>query len=433
VLYDSLEDLLAWRERFRENLDALARENFRLDVTQHPAPNVFLLAYQGLNDRDLLRDYAALIAPPPPVSVAKRNARDERIRIGIISMHLKSHTIGRINRGLVAQLDREKFHVTVLQLGAAADDAESRFIRAHADDYIEVPLALPAAREIVASRGVDVLFYTDIGMDNVTWTLAHSRLAPVQAVTWGHPSTTGIATIDYYVSSELLEAPNAQEHYTEKLIRLPNLSVYYYRPSETVAPPAMFPRQDVHVYGCLQNLFKLHPDYDLVLDDILRRDEKGIVLLPHGTTRHWDEALMRRLARTMPQTISRVKFFEPVPYAQYLVLSAACDVLLAPIHFGAGNTSYEAMAYGTPTVTMPSEFLKGRITHGLYRAMGVMDCVAGTTGEYAELAVRLGVDRAFNRAVREKILASNHVLYENAAGVRDLEEFFIAAVRGTPA
>jgi predicted O-linked N-acetylglucosamine transferase (SPINDLY family) len=104
-------------------------------------------------------------------------------------------------------------------------------------------------------------------------------------------------------------------------------------------------------------------------------------------------------------------------------------VLLAPIHFGAGNTSYEALAYGTPTVTMPSEFLKGRITHGLYRAMGVMDCVAGTTSEYAELAVRLGMDRDFNHAVREKILASNHVLYENAAGVRDLENFFIEAVR----
>ena len=214
---------------------------------------------------------------------------------------------------------------------------------------------------------------------------------------------------------------------------MPNLSVYYYRPSETVAPPALVSGQDLHVYGCLQNLFKLHPDYDVVLDEILQRDEKGIVLLPHGTTRHWDEALMRRLTRTMPQTISRVKFFEPVPYEQYLALSAACDVLLAPIHFGAGNTSYEAMGYGTPTVTMPSEFLKGRITHGLYRAMGVMDCVAATPAEYAELAVRLATDREFNRAAREKILAANHVLYENAAGVRDLEQFFIEAVRGKSA
>jgi predicted O-linked N-acetylglucosamine transferase (SPINDLY family) len=238
--------------------------------------------------------------------------------------------------------------------------------------------------------------------------------------------------MDYYVSSELLESPDAQDHYTERLIKLPNLSVYYYRPP---APPPFdvrraFGGDDVHVYGCLQNLFKLHPDYDAILDDILRRDPKGVILLPHGHTRHWDDVLMHRLSRTMPQTVGRVRFFDVLPYEQYLGLSAACDVLLAPIHFGAGNTTYEAMAFGTPTVTMPSEFLKGRITHGLYRAMGVMDCVAETPQGYAELAVRLGTDRDFNRAVRGKIRSNNHVLYENAAGVRDLENFFVDAVHG---
>jgi predicted O-linked N-acetylglucosamine transferase (SPINDLY family) len=431
VIYESREELLAWRQRLRDNLDAFRRDNFRLDVTRHAAPNLFLLAYHGLNDRDLMRDYAALVAAPPapPVTPRPRDPRDERIQVGFISFNLKCHTIGRINQGLIAQLDREKFHVTVFQLDRP-DDPESRFIRAHAEEYVEIPATqLPAAREEIAKRGVDVLFYTDIGMENYAWTLAHTRLAPVQAVTWGHPSTTGVPAVDYYVSSELLESDAAQEHYTEQLIKLPNLSVYYYRPHDKAAPPPVLPREDVHVYGCLQNLFKLHPDFDAIMDDILRRDPKGVILLPHGATRYWDEALMRRLARTMPQTVSRVSFFETLPYEQYLGLSAACDVLLAPIHFGAGNTSYEAFAFGTPTVTMPSEFLKGRITHGLYRAMGVMDCVAATPQQYAELAVRLGTDRDFNRAVRERILAANHVLYENPAGVRDLENFFIDAVR----
>ena len=433
VIYDSRDDLQSWRRRLRENLDALRRENFRLDVTRHAAPELFRLAYQGFNDRDVMRDYCALLAPPPhpPIETpARRDRRDERIRVGFVSLHLYDHTIGRINRGLIEQLDREKFHVTVFKIDRH-DDPQVRLIRAAADAYIEVsPRDFPETRQRIAAHGLDVLFYTDIGMENITLTLAQSRLAPVQAVTWGHPSTTGSPVMDYYVSSELLESPNAQDHYTEKLITLPNLSVYYYRPPE---PPPFDVRaafgQNANVYGCLQNLFKLHPDYDAILDEILRRDPKGVILLPHGHTRHWDEALMHRLTRTMPHTVGRVRFFDVLPYEQYLGLSAACDMLLAPIHFGAGNTTYEAMAFGTPTVTMPSEFLKGRITHGLYRAMGVMDCVAQTPEAYAELAVRLGTDRDFNRAVRARILAGNHVLYENPAGVRDLESFFVDAVR----
>jgi predicted O-linked N-acetylglucosamine transferase (SPINDLY family) len=430
VLYDSPDDLLSWRRRLRENLDAFARDNFRLDITRHAAPELFRLPYQGLEDRDIMRDYCGLLVPPPDPPIQRRDPRDERIHVGFISLNLYNHTIGRINRGLIEQLDREKFHVTVFKIDRH-DDPESRQIRAAADEYIEVsPRDLPEARQRIASRGVDVLFYTDIGMENITLTLAQSRLAPVQAVTWGHPPTTGSPVIDYYVSSELLESADAQAHYTERLIKLANLSVYYYRPP--TPPPfdvrAAFGGSDVHVYGCLQNLFKLHPDFDAILDDILLRDPRGVILLPHGHTRHWDDALMHRLSRTMPQTVSRVRFFDVLPYEQYLGLTAACDVLLAPIHFGAGNTSYEAMAFGTPTVTMPSPFLKGRITHGLYRAMGVMDCVAETPQAYAELAVRLGTDRDFNRAVRGKILANNHVLYENPAGVRDLEQFFIDAV-----
>src|ERR1041384_519096 len=74
---------------------------------------------------------------------------------------------------------------------------------------------------------LDILFYTDIGMDSFTYTLAHSRLAPVQCVTWGHPSTTGIPTIDYYISSEALETEGAEQCYTETLVQLRNLPIYY--------------------------------------------------------------------------------------------------------------------------------------------------------------------------------------------------------------
>src|SRR5207245_339131 len=109
------------------------------------------------------------------------------------------------------------------------DDANGRFIRQHADRFVEVSRHLPTARAQVTAAGLDVLFYTDIGMDATTYTLAFSRLAPVQCVTWGHPLTTGLDTIDYFVSSEILEPAGAEDHYTETLVRLRTLPFYYYR------------------------------------------------------------------------------------------------------------------------------------------------------------------------------------------------------------
>ena len=60
------------------------------------------------------------------------------------------------------------------------------------DGFIELPTQQPPARQMIADLRLDILFYTDVGMDALTWsTLAFSRLA-VQCTTWGHPVTTGL-------------------------------------------------------------------------------------------------------------------------------------------------------------------------------------------------------------------------------------------------
>jgi predicted O-linked N-acetylglucosamine transferase (SPINDLY family) len=126
----------------------------------------------------------------------------------------------------------------------------------------------------------------------------------------------------------------------------------------------------------------------------------------------------------MPDVLDRLHWLPWQQHEDYLQISALSDVFLAPPQFGGGKTSYEALAQGTPIVTLPSPYLRGRITYGLYRVMDVLDCVANTPEEYIQIAVRLGVDPAFRRSVRDKILASSDRLFEDHAAVRELEQFF---------
>ena len=56
--------------------------------------------------------------------------------------------------------------------------------------------------------------------------LASLRHAPVQATTWGHPVTSGMSTIDFFLSADEFEPPDADAHYTETLIRLPRMGVF---------------------------------------------------------------------------------------------------------------------------------------------------------------------------------------------------------------
>jgi predicted O-linked N-acetylglucosamine transferase (SPINDLY family) len=131
---------------------------------------------------------------------------------------------------------------------------------------------------------LDVLFYPEVGMDPLTYTLAFSRLAPVQCATWGHPVTTGLPAIDYFLSSVDLETEEADGHYTEKLVRLPRLGVCYERPPM----PAPAERTSLglpergHLYACPQSPFKFHPDFDAILGGIPAPRPEGVLVLAGG-------------------------------------------------------------------------------------------------------------------------------------------------------
>jgi protein O-GlcNAc transferase len=430
-LYASTDEIRVWRAQLQDNLAQLHREHVTLDLTKEAARPLFYLAYQGGNDRAIQRDLARLSVAPPEPSRPLANARrsgEHRIRIGFVSRHFCNHTIGELFRGIIAHLAREDFAVTVFSLGHH-HDALAQFIQAHADTYVELPLNLRAARQQLATHPLDVLFYPDIGMDELTYSLAFSRLAPVQCVTWGHPVTTGIPTIDYYLSSELFETPQAEQHYTETLVRLPELPCYCYR----VTPPVAFKGRDYfglpaasHLYACPQSLFKFHPDFDELLGGILRQDPRGLLVLnrPHQASyRHWVEFLERRFAATLADVQDRICFLPNLRHEEYLNLNAISDVMLDTIHFNGGSTSLKALALGVPIVTLPSAYLRGRLTLALYKQMNVLDCVAATPAEYIQLAVRLGTEPDYRAHLRATIRQANGVLYENLAGVRALEGF----------
>ncbi len=83
----------------------------------------------------------------------------------------------------------------------------------------------------IRADALDALVYPELGMDATTFALAALRLAPVQCAAWGHPVTTGHATIDAYFSCGAMEPADADAHYTERLIPLPGIGTDYARPA----------------------------------------------------------------------------------------------------------------------------------------------------------------------------------------------------------
>jgi len=439
VVPSSVAEIADYREALVGNMDALIAAGGRLrEPAREAGVTGFYLAYHASNDVPVVKKitemYRALCPSLEWVAdhcrTTLESVKGRKYRIGMLSHHFHNHTIGKLNRGFVEHLDRDRFEVTLLRTGTISDAVSNAMERA-ADRTIHLPEVLDAAQQMVADEKLDVLFYPDIGMDAFTYYLAYARLAPVQATSWGHPVSTGIPNMDYFISSDDLETGEEDHHYSETLVRLKTPPTCYGRPKK---PEKTMTRTDfglsetANFYLCPQTLFKFHPDYDAVLGRILEADPNGHLVIISGRYPNKQRLLFERLAKAFPDHIDRLQFVPRMAQETFMQLILNADVVLDPMFFGGGNSSAEAIALGAPIVTVAGAYLRDRVTYSFYKAMGFEDLIARDAEDYVNIAVRLATDDAYRGEMVARLNRHSDRFFENMETVRELEQFFIAAI-----
>ncbi|MEH2247731.1 O-linked N-acetylglucosamine transferase family protein [Nostoc sp.] len=242
IIYSSFADINSKRDTYQKYLEDLA-ETYKIAQPKDLKNAVggigslqpFYLAYQGLNDRELQQTYGIMIARimascypewSQSINLPELKAH-EKIRVGFVSRFFYRHSNWKIPiQGWVENLDRSEFELFGYYTEAKRDQETVKAAKIF-DKFTQGPLLLKQWVEIIQQDKLHVLIFPEFGMDPMTVNLGCLRLASIQMTSWGHPDTSGLPTIDYYLSSDFMEPENAQEHYTEKLVKLPNLSIYY--------------------------------------------------------------------------------------------------------------------------------------------------------------------------------------------------------------
>ncbi len=422
-----LENLhaVADRFRYRNASDALADARW----------TNFYLAYQGGDDKALQSRYGELIRrvldPVAPQWLAPRKRRNAggRIRVGFLSYYFYNCTAGRYFSSWVTKLDRARFETFVYYTNEwVADD--TRAIAAASDHFRHLPgRSIEALAQRAIADDLDVMVYPELGMHPDTFTLASLRVAPVQVAGWGHPNTTGLPEIDWYLSSEAMEPEGAQAFYSEKLALLPGLGTRYAMP----AGAAQGDRSDFGLpddrtlYLVPQSLFKIHPENDPLLAAVAASDPKALLVFfasPHDAiTLTFGTRLAAALKPHGLLLEDRAVFLPYMSHGQYLRVNELSDVMLDTLHWSGGNTSLDALAVGLPVVTLPGRFMRGRQSLGMLRTMGLEELVATSAEDYLAKAVRIANDREERSELSGRIRDAGPALFERDEPIRALESF----------
>ncbi|WP_236721409.1 glycosyl transferase family 1 [Trichormus sp. NMC-1] len=439
TIYNNQEEIKFYRQRYTQGLEKLIQKT-SLKTPEERSNALagigrltnFYLSYQAQNDVDLQRQYGQLVheimaANFPqwvvPLSMPKLQTQ-EKIRIGYASNYLHSYSGTLWLTGWLRYCDHQNFEIYCYYTGNQPDSITQQF-KEHSDFFYHIPHNLPAVCEQIIADKLHILVYPEIGMDAPTMQMAGLRLAPVQCVAWGHPVTTGLPTIDYFLSSELMEGENAQEHYSEKLILLPNIGVAYPQP---YIPPVIKTRSDYGlndddiIYLCCQAPFKYLPQYDFILAEIASRIPQAKFVFLRGTV--LKPRLQRAFAAVGLNSEDYCVHLNIPERLDYLMINLLSDVYLDTFTWSGGNTSLEAIACNLPIVTCPGEFMRGRHTDSFLKLLGVTDTIAKNEAEYIEIAVKLGLDSAWRNSIVERMSQNQDRVFDDKTCVLGLEAFY---------
>jgi protein O-GlcNAc transferase len=406
------------------------------------AGSPFYLAYQECDNKEplslygelccrLMQQWAALRPQPISISAATLQTKTRKRRVGIVSAHIYDHSVWRaIVRGWVCELDQERFEVCVYHLGQHRD-AETSLAERRAHEFVAGERDLENWVQCLQDARLDVLLYPELGMDPMTARLASLRLAPVQIASWGHPESTGLPLIDYYLSAELFESSKSDARYSEQLVRLPHLGCCVDVAAVQIEPVDMQSlgvRQDATLFICAGMPYKYAPEHDDALVRIAQQVDKAqFLFFSISITASLTERVVKRIGKAFEaQGLDPQKHLAVCSWQNkarfYSVLSQA-HVYLDTIGFSGFNTVMQAIDCALPIVTQRGQFMRGRLGSGIMERMGMGDVVCVDDDDYVALAVKFALDDQSREQARSRIAERRHVLYGDHEPIRAMEAF----------
>lgn len=390
-VFESMNQLYDVRGRLEGRLQNISEDStFSLkNLDEFSLSPIFYFIYQGFNDAPFMQKLQNLYASAHPNlatykidrrptallgTPADRRSLDTndgdiaRIRVGFVSSHFRRHSICKLFCNVITGLSNhthitsngEKLGFEVYVFSGQDQSREDGFtthLKHHVKEFVRIKKFTTTSRREVTSRFIDVLVYLDIGMDPSTSVWGASKLAPIQACLWGHPTTTGMGSMDYFISADeyhldsqknQLSSSNEVESYantywyretehsfTEQLVRLPSaaLGFSFSKPSfdmnnetfdfisksepmlqyiSSLLPNSSLPNSTDTLYSLeslvqlkLQNdskfilipqhLPKFHPVMDSLLYDILNTIPNSYILITYELKRTiWRRTLEKR-------------------------------------------------------------------------------------------------------------------------------------------
>jgi protein O-GlcNAc transferase len=344
-------------------------------------------------------------------------AKGGRLRVGFVSADFGPHTVGRFLVPSLTHLPQQEIELFAYSSVEHTDKDPVRVkLKAIFDHWANIEgMSDAQAAQMIHDDHIQILI--DLGGHTRGNRLGifQRRPAPVQATWLGFPTTTGVKNIDYFLCGAYQTPPEEEEHFTEKVWRIPGFGLCFSAPDldlQVNALPSLTSQS--FTFGCLNNQIKITDRTVSVWAKILCALPHARLLLKVKGFKSQDNIYIQRTKNSFIKcgvSAERLIFEDyNVPRHDFIASYQQVDIALDPFPYPGATTSLESLWMGVPVLTMRGYNVASHIGEAIARAAGMPEWIAEDEEDYVEKACKFAVEieqlAVLRSNLRTKLLAS---------------------------
>ena len=367
------------------------------------------------------------------------STNNDKIKIGFISTNFKNHSVTKDRSGIIKNLDRNKYQVYIFYFNKYDNHIYFRDLWNSESTNILLKNNIELDKHTIENQLLDILVYCDIGMQSITYLLAHMRLAPIQITTWGHSETSGISTIDYYISSKQYEDITiANTHYSENLICQNHLCTYYedkyYQmimninnnnndKNKNVNIDSILDNNKIYL-SCIQYLHKIDKNdiytFLRILDNNnTQNNDINLIFLNGNNDSISQNNLIKIISNYNLEYLNKVKIISSLSTKLFYKLIQKSYLILDTYPHGGCNTTLESIYFNKLVITLPSNYLRGRFTQGFYNKLNITEGICINRMDYINKVSYFINNPLKLKEIEDKINNNKYLLFNEKESISE--------------
>ena len=335
-----------------------------------------------------------------------------KLRVGYFSSDFKDHPVAHFLKPVLSRHEKNNFE-TVLYDVTPDSDHVGKEIRSLGDSYhCGLDQTDDELAKTITDDKIDILVDLTGQFKDNRLNVFRFRPAPIQASWIGYSGTSGLPQMDYVVADSYVCPPDADNDFSEKIVRLPNHYLCF--DPETVRDEHLsLPSDETGgvVFGSFNNHMKLNTEVIRVWSEILKRVRGARLFLKTG---RFENVALRQHVRQQFESLGvtgdQLMLKGHLPRDKHLTAYNDIDIALDPFPYCGTKTTVDALSMGVPVITLVGERWVQRTSYGFLAGMGMEDHCVKTERDYIDKAIELAVDvqrlREMKTLGREKFITS---------------------------